>query len=342
MGREYRLSRDPRLRQESRRRPARVSPALSGGIVRFTPSRRPVTLVGIDVGEDYLDLALVNSWRHSLELRRVALLGIEVSPGGIAGLSIRLAEALSSCQTPTIALIDSPRWPLDLDCRKSSLSPRFDDCASGRRIDARLRDFTKHLAATGEADFRLSLFPTPRLNYFRSCVQAPACKPHLSAIGRDLFGRNDSPSTECGPRGGALFTRFMLAGFAAYQALEAIGVTTFEAYPDLQFRLWRDGRPLAPKSRGKSALADRFAINFDIAVAAGIRGADQIRTLDQADAAILALTAYSALDDGAVGIFEEPEEGCFAASLQYQQAVSVGLLTREALIAVLTGAQAGN
>ena len=62
--------------------------------------------MGIDVGENYLDLALVNSRRHSLELRRVALLGIEASPRAIAALSIRLAEALGPCQMPIVALVD--------------------------------------------------------------------------------------------------------------------------------------------------------------------------------------------------------------------------------------------
>jgi hypothetical protein len=277
-----------------------------------------------------------------VELRRVPLAGIEAAPDVIAALSMRLAQALVSYPAPIIALIDSPRWPVNLDCRESGLSPRTDNYTGGRRIDARLREFVKHLAEAGEIDLRLSLFPTPSFDYFQRCIQDPACKPHLHTMGRDLFGRTDPLSAKCGPSGGAIFTRFMLAGFAAYKALEAIGVATFEAYPDLQFRLWRDDRPLAPKSRRSEALADRLAINLDVATAAGIRGADRIRSLDEADAAVLALTAYAALKDAAIGIFDEPEEGRFAAALQYRQAVRAKLLPNEALTAVLMGAQALN
>ena len=38
-------------------------------------------------------------------------------------------------------------------------------------------------------------------------------------------------------RAAATFTRFMLAGFATYRALERLGVPAFESYPDLQLRL---------------------------------------------------------------------------------------------------------
>jgi hypothetical protein len=315
-------------------------PARSGGIVHFVPGRRPITVAGLDVGEDYLDLALIDPRRRHLELRRVALAGIEMAPNAIVALSIRLAEALNPHQAPIIALIDSPRWPSDLDCRPSVVSPRQGDYAGGRRIDSRLREFTRHLRETGEIDLRLSLFPTPRLAYFRRCIEDRSCKPHLRALGREFFGCAEPRVAAAGPRGGAIFTRFMLTGFAAFRALEAIGVTAFEAYPDLQFRLWREGHPLAPKSRRRQALADRVSIDSKIAAEAEIGGSDQLRSLDQADAAILALTAYAALNHGAVGVIKEPEEGNFAIPLRHYQAAGAGLLTSDPLIALSAGTRA--
>ena len=108
----------------------------------------------------------------------------------------------------------------------------------------------------------------------------------------------------------------MLAGFATYCALERLGVPAFEAYPDLQFRLWREGRPLASKSAGRAAFTDRLEIITALAAALELVGAGAIRTLDQADAAILALSARTALERGAIGLIEEAEEGCFALPLQ--------------------------
>src|ERR1700677_1070610 len=97
MGREHRLSRDPRLREKGGRRPARVSPAVSArsasgsasGAVRFAPGTA-VTLAGIDVGEDYLDLAFIRAGDDALTLHRVPLAGIEGEGDAVGALMRRL------------------------------------------------------------------------------------------------------------------------------------------------------------------------------------------------------------------------------------------------------------
>jgi hypothetical protein len=186
-----------------------------------------------------------------------------------------------------------------------------------------------HVASNGRADAalrRLSMFPTPRFEYFARCAASPACKPHLRALARELFadtfGEHERGEA---PRGGAIFTRFMLSGFAAYRALERIGAGAYECYPDLQFRLWAHGAELPPKGDRKNALAARTRINARIARALGLRGAARIATMDQADAAILALSAAAALRFGMVGIIEEPAEGHFAVALDEAHASRVDL-----------------
>ena len=177
----------------------------------------------------------------------------------------------------------------------------------GRHIDARLRKssdtggcFRRRL---GLAHIFISHAPS---RYFLRCIGDLACKPHLQALGHRLFDCDPPLQSNNGPRGGAIFTRFMLIGFAAYRALDAIGVTAFEAYPDLQFRLWRDDYPLAPKSAGRIALANRSQILATLAAALKLATPGQIpeqsaaqiatrfTTMDQADAAILALSARAA------------------------------------------------
>lgn len=256
----------------------------------------------------------------------------------MAALAERLRKALAAADAPIIALIDSPRWPSNCDCRESSLHLRRGH-AGGRHIDARLRTIVRSLAAAsvGDSALRISLFPTPRHDYFLRCIGDLACKPHLQALARQLFDCDPPLQSNKGPRGGAIFTRFMLIGFAAYRALDAIGITAFEAYPDLQFRLWRDDYPLAPKCAGRIALANRSEILAILAAAlklatpgqipeqSAAQTATRLTTMDQADAAILALSARAALDHGAIACIDEPEEGCFALPLQSRQAASLGL-----------------
>jgi hypothetical protein len=272
--------------------------------------------------------------RRRPKLTRVPVAGIDLKPDPLAALAERLSEALTASDAPIIAFIDSPRWPSDCDCRKSSLHLRRGH-SGGRHLDASLRTIVRSLAtaSAGDSALRLSLFPTPHHDYFLRCIADHACKPHLRALGRQVFACDTPLPSHNGPHGGAIFTRFMLIGFAAYRALDAIGVTAFEAYPDLQFRLWRDDHPLAPKSAGRIALANRSRILATLAAALRLATpgqipqqiAKQINTMDEADAAILALSARAALDHGAIALIDEPEEGCFAIPLQGQQAASLGL-----------------
>src|SRR5260370_19637568 len=160
------------------------------------------------------------------------------------------------------------------------------------------------------------MFPTPRFEYFARCSASPACKPHLRALARELFADTfDGHGRREAARGGAIFARFMLSGFAAYRALERIGAAAYECYPDLQFRLWAQGTELPPKGDHRNALTVRTRINARIARNLGLRGAARIATLDQADAAILALRAVAALALGMVPVSEEPAEAHFAVAL---------------------------
>src|SRR5580704_6238753 len=100
MGREYRLSRDPRLREKGGRRPARVSPALPvdgssvlarGGDFRpasvrtlHVASGTALTIAGVDVGEDYLDIALLKPNSRYLKLTQVPVAGIDLERNSLA------------------------------------------------------------------------------------------------------------------------------------------------------------------------------------------------------------------------------------------------------------------
>src|SRR5215472_6183759 len=144
VGREYRLSRDARLRQARDRRTPGVPDALSGadGVERggaaaelksFLAAGSPnpaartpappaalvrlsanpsTTYVGIDVGEDFLDLAIVNPRARSLRFARVALTGL--SGQSSVALARRIIEAAPELDAHPVAMVDSPRWPCDL------------------------------------------------------------------------------------------------------------------------------------------------------------------------------------------------------------------------------------
>jgi hypothetical protein len=260
---------------------------------------------------------LLDSHASSLQFYRIALTAIASAPSPITMLRDLLFATLDRFSRPLVALIDSPRAPCDCDCRSLATPPPTSSQPalpnSCRLLDDHIRAFARRLN-TPEYPLPLSLFPTPPLDYFRRCLHDPQCKPHLRALGRDLFG-SSPPQIRSAPRGGAIFTRFMLSGFAAYRALDSLGVTTFEAYPDLQFRLSRRDRPLIPKRHRTAAFADRLATTHEIAALMAIDGVDQIRTLDQADATILALSARLVLDRGLLAIIAVPAEGRFAIAL---------------------------
>jgi hypothetical protein len=152
-------------------------------------------------------------------------------------------------------------------------------------------------------------------------VKDPHCKPHLAAIGRELFGAAIRDADHVvAPTGGRIFTRFMLTGFAAYRAIEGIGAESYEAYPDLAFRLWADGIQIPPKSAGRAAFEVRAEINRRLADVMGCTGAEGISTLDEADAAVLALSAAQAGRSGVMAVIEHRGEGRFALALNADQA----------------------
>ncbi|MGH8011323.1 MAG: hypothetical protein ACREQ4_02330 [Candidatus Binataceae bacterium] len=238
------------------------------------------------MGEDYLDFAIVNSKTRQIRLARVVLRQNDIT---IAKLAELITNILGDDGAQAVAVVDSPRWPRDLDGSFQGVRKR-EEAVRRRHIDAALHALTAYLGTreTFHHMRRLSMFPTPSLAYFMRCL-GDGCKPHLRTLGRELFQETgvDSPPV----RGGAIFTRFMLAGFAAYRALETSHVDVFEGYPDLQFRLL--SAALAPKKHALDALAARQAIVTNLTIAHNINGVDTIRTLDQADAAILALSAFA-------------------------------------------------
>lgn len=293
------------------------------------------------MGEDFLDLAVVDAAARQVRLGRVAVAGVEQPVkargcGAIGELGRRLLAAAPELgEDGAIALVDSPRWPRDLDLSTRGAAATSQGRARpGRAIDACLRAIVIELGLRKRdgSPFRLAMFPTPTLEFFAGCVRDPGCKPHLAALGRELFGAApaDAPAGPA-PSGGRVFTRFMIAGFAAYRALETIGAESFEAYPDLTFRLWARGDEIPPKGTGRTALEARRRINERLADEIACAGAGNIWTLDQADAAVLALSAGVAARAGVIGVVEEPQEGRFALALDLGQAVQAGIDTRPAL-----------
>jgi hypothetical protein len=250
-----------------------------------------------------------------------------------------------------IALVDSPRWPSDLDWSKAStgvcsrsgkpgrrtaepspeqnrkeMTPRGSyqtgiggatNSPHGRAIDAGLRALVSKLRgeSTDCALKPLSLFPTPPMNYFGAHLNLPTCKPHLRLLGEALFGA--ALNRDYGLASGGIFTRFMIAGFATYQALKRTCAEVYECYPDLQFRLWCRGQQLFSKnaSTRSVALASRIRILSALACELEVSGFHNIRRMDEADAAILALSTFAARRRGATLIFENNQEGSFLVAM---------------------------
>jgi len=295
-------------------------------------------IAGVDVGEDFLDLAIVASGRRTLDLRRIRLDEIAATGGDSAcppgaGTASSAIAAIVRClraQAPAlanaIAIVDSPRWPVDLDLARAGAVGRSGPVRGGREIDRRLRLIVAQLRGSGAypALRPLALFPTPGLDYFARRIAYGGCKPHLRAIGRELFGAalKGLPSQLTG----GTFTRFMIAGFAAYRALDALGAAVYEGYPDLQFRLWCAAPDLPPK-RGRRATSGRPRVTApqaferrlrvleQLARETAIEGCDRVKTLDAADAAVLALSAAAARRRGSIRAIEVPAEGRFLVAM---------------------------
>lgn len=310
---------DLRLRRAA---PAPLRSAPASSALTLSPA---APIVGIDVGERALDLAIAAAGR--IRLATLPLAGLEHCAGGaIAGLTSRLRAAAPELDAANaIALIDSPEAPREsVRARPGAPHPNGSRCID-RRLAAIVRRI-KSARANPAPWLGLWLFPTPPRAWFVRCVRASDCPPHLAAFGRELFpnalGRPRHASD--GPRGGQVFTRFMLAGFALFRALTATRATSFESYPDLVFRLWHNGAGFTPKRAGRrGALAARRAIIARLAPRHGLEIAAP-DTLDHADAAILAICAAAARAAGAFVIIAEPGEGRFALPLDRDDHAAIG------------------
>jgi hypothetical protein len=258
--------------------------------------------------------------------------------GALDELARRMIAAAPELGTAgAIVLIDSPRWPRNLDLAASGVSAGAPRACAGRAIDSSLRAVVRELALPGRdgAPFRLSMFPTPKFEFFAACARDPRCKPHLAAIARELFGAAlKGAQAIASPAGGQIFTRFMLTGFAAYRALERASAALYEAYPDLAFRLWAHGEKIPPKAAGRAALEVRVRINQRLADELGCTGAGPLATLDEADAAVLALSAALASRVGAIAVIEHPAEGLFALALDHDRA---GILIKRSVWRIKSG-----
>ncbi|HEY2105099.1 MAG TPA: hypothetical protein VGH29_04915, partial [Candidatus Binataceae bacterium] len=156
-------------------------PVLSAGCA-IRSVAPPDVMVGVDVGEDFLDLAVLRIKSRLVEHHRIALAGIEGNPLGM--LRERLSACGPDCGPRWLVLIDSPRWPLDLDASDRSILPRA-QVPEGRILDQTLRALLR--ASARHRTIRLSMFPTPKFAYFTNCASARACKPHLLSVYRELF-----------------------------------------------------------------------------------------------------------------------------------------------------------
>jgi hypothetical protein len=283
-------------------------------------------VAGIDVGEDFLYLALIHPRSRRMELTAVDLRDFAACGTDVLDeLEQRLKEVAPELVRGSIAVIDSPRWPRDLDWSQNKLTFRPGE-VDGRAVDVRLQKLIRHLRQTNAAHLRLSMFPTPKLAYFLGQLRSNSCKPHLVILGRHIFGdTNRLPASN----GGGSFTRFMLSGFATYRALGAMRVTCYEGFPDLQFRLWSSDHQLPSKMRTtskRSALGARLKIITETAHQMGISGAEKVCTLDHADAAVLALSVFAAQAAHTTLAIEHRAEGRFFLSLPAQLANTVDSL----------------
>jgi hypothetical protein len=160
------------------------------------------------------------------------------------------------------------------------------------------------------------MFPTPQMSYFGAQLKVATCKPHLRSLGQALFG--NILNRDYGVPSGGSFTRFMIAGFATYRALDGVAYKLYEGYPDLQFRLWSDGQVLCSKNSTtgrRAALESRVSILSTLVSRLGIRRFPQIQRIDEADAAILALSIPAAQSYGALLSVHNTCEGEFMVAL---------------------------
>jgi hypothetical protein len=253
--------------------------------------------MGIDVGEDFLDLAILVGNR----LRRARIALRDVGPAPITLLQGRLREACPDLGAGWIVAVDSPRLPRDLSLDQPWPARRAQLC-SARLLDQTLRKLARRL----DPPLRLSLFPTPVLDDFAR--QMAICdKPHLRAAFAALF---PGAGIFAGGSGTALFTRFMLTGFLTFAALETTGARLLEAYPYLQWRLWGP-LTLAPKRSPGLALQGRASVLRDLRQRLRVQAEVEPATLDQADAEILAASTILSARQGGLLQLRHRDEGAF-------------------------------
>lgn len=288
-------------------------------------------MAGVDVGEDFLDIATLVADNRQLKLTRINLRNLasgsaeNSSRSSLDTDAVRLLGAMLAEKVPAlrgaIVLVDSPRWPRDLDWSNHGMIGTT-NFQRGREIDVGLRALVHTLAERGANSTltHLSMYPTPPMSYFGAHLSTATCKPHLRLLGQALFGL--ALNCDYGPATGGIFTRFMIAGFATYRALEMIGAEVYECYPDLQFKLWCRRHRLFSKTKGKmAALASRIRVLSSLARKVGVGGLGQVQRLDEADAAILPLSIIAAGRYGAIFIFENSREGGFMVALDESQAL---------------------
>jgi len=240
---------------------------------------------------------------------RFARVDITGSTDPVSQVADSIGRVVPELRCGGIALVDSPGAP--------------NAYASQRDLDVALRATISIINRGRSAGERitLALFPTPTVDYFARCANDRACKPHLIAIARNVLGA--APGRIAFRRaGGWLFTRFMLAGFAAHRALEQLGVDAFEAYPYLAFAMWKKSSELLPpKSVHRAALSARQKIVARLTHECALR-TEVPQTLDQADAAVLAITArLSARDDERTMFFASSAHGRFMLALRTRDRV---------------------
>jgi hypothetical protein len=264
-------------------------------------------IAGIDVGEKFLDIAIADPRRRELRVAAVDLreLQSEVVPAIAAALRERAPEVCDCAHV----IIDSPRFPARRRCGGHPC---------GRAIDATLRELVRGVNARRNSDpsVSFSLYPTPDISYFEDRSIYDSRKPYLLSIAREVLGLDPRPGR--GRHGGGrLFTRFMLVGFAVYQAAQSLGLDAVEGFPHLAFAMWLEaGETLPPKRYPPRAFDARRAIMERLASSRGMRiqwdeSRPMRRRIDEADAAVLALTAAIGRESGGLYRVGAAGEGRF-------------------------------
>ena len=292
---------------------------MKASIDRF-PAPSGEMFAGIDVGENFLDLAIVNASRRTMSFQWVALDALGEIP--CAALARKITEVAPEIDARATVLVDSPRCPRDIDLSDGTVRK---PAPPQREIDVELKRIFPLLmnAPDGKpCKPALAMFPTPLRAYFAQWADHPKGKPHLAAMTRELFEEflaEKGGAGRDGGSGGGTFTRFMLAGFATYRALELLGTSPFESYPDLQMRLCAPSTKL-PAKKLLSALTVRRQIVASLCESLGIVAASAPRMLDQADAAAMALAAALSARSNTLRTVSHRCEGRFMLALDDGQA----------------------